>query len=288
MWLLLVGAAGALVPAPARGQWMGKQTGCGKPGLTANPNRPTVANPADITQYGVLELEYGWDRTSLDAGARVTTAGGLLKFAMLCDIELRWTMTNYIGENTAAGGQQGTGDNWFGSQIRFYKQTPRVPSMAVSYAAKFPSASTAKGLGSGRYDHELTFLASKDFGQSHFDFNASWFFIGRAAASGYDSDNQINLAFSHPLVSGLGFTAELYGNTQLNAATPGFASSLWALTYTILPRLVVDGGIDVGITHGAPQKRFFAGFTFSIVDVYRLGRRSPEPAKPLSERVAGR
>jgi len=24
-------------------------------------NRPTVANPADITQYGVLEVEYGYN-----------------------------------------------------------------------------------------------------------------------------------------------------------------------------------------------------------------------------------
>ncbi len=39
---------------------MGKQTGCYADSMAANPNRPTVANPADITQYGVLELEYGW------------------------------------------------------------------------------------------------------------------------------------------------------------------------------------------------------------------------------------
>jgi hypothetical protein len=36
-----------------------------------------------------------------------------------------------------------------------------------------------------------------------------------------------------------------------------------------LPRLVVDGGIDVGITHGAPQKRFFAGVTYSITNIYK-------------------
>lgn len=41
---------------------MGKQTGCYADSIAANPNRPTVANPADITQYGVVELEYGWDR----------------------------------------------------------------------------------------------------------------------------------------------------------------------------------------------------------------------------------
>src|SRR4029077_16135876 len=58
-----------LAPA-ARAQWMGHQTDCYAPTIQANPNRPTVANPADITQYGVLELEYGWDQSSLGAGAR--------------------------------------------------------------------------------------------------------------------------------------------------------------------------------------------------------------------------
>ena len=46
----------------ATGQWMGKQTACYADSIVANPNRPTVADPADITQYGVLELEYGCDR----------------------------------------------------------------------------------------------------------------------------------------------------------------------------------------------------------------------------------
>jgi hypothetical protein len=45
-------------------QWMGKQTDCYADSIAANPNRPTVANPADITQYGVLELEHGWDQGS--------------------------------------------------------------------------------------------------------------------------------------------------------------------------------------------------------------------------------
>src|SRR5712671_909397 len=72
-----------------KGQWMGKQTGCYAPSIVANPNRPTVADPADITQYGVLEVEYGWDRVSPLENVRQTSLGGLLKFGLLCDVELR-------------------------------------------------------------------------------------------------------------------------------------------------------------------------------------------------------
>ncbi|MGB0036092.1 MAG: transporter, partial [Candidatus Acidiferrales bacterium] len=187
---------------------------------------------------------------------------------LLCDVELRWTMTSLLAQNDQAGGQVGTGDNWFGAQIRLYRQTARVPTIAVSYAAKAPTASREKGLGSGQMDHSLTFLASKDILGIHYDYNTTAFFIGRPGGSGFDRNFQFNLSLSRPIKGPLGFTGEFYGNTELNAANPGFASALWALTYNVSPRLVLDGGIDTGLTHGATQKRFFVGMTYSIANLY--------------------
>jgi hypothetical protein len=80
----------------AVGQWMGRQTGCYADSIAANPNRPTVSNPAHVTQYGVLELEYGFDRFWPQEGIRQTSLGGLLKFGMFCDIELRWNTTSLL------------------------------------------------------------------------------------------------------------------------------------------------------------------------------------------------
>src|ERR1700674_3534943 len=151
----------------AVGQWMGKQTGCyadsiAANSITANPNRPTVANPADITQYGVLELEYGWDRLLPGVGVQQTSVGGLLKFGMLCDVELRWNTTSFLSQTDASGTHRSFGDNWLGPQIRVYRQTKRVPTLAFAYAIKIPSASTKDGLGTGHVDHAFTFLGSKD------------------------------------------------------------------------------------------------------------------------------
>src|SRR5262249_6924885 len=94
--------AGAI---PAGAQWIGKQTGCYPDSLNANPNRPTVANPADITQYGVLELEYGFDHFWNEADQRETSFGGLVKFAVLCDVELRWNTTSYLWQTDSTGTQ---------------------------------------------------------------------------------------------------------------------------------------------------------------------------------------
>ncbi|HEV2728951.1 MAG TPA: hypothetical protein VGV15_02875, partial [Terriglobales bacterium] len=96
----------------AVGQWMGRQTSCYADPIAANPNRPTVTNPAHVTQYGVLELEYGWDRFWPEEGTRQTSLGGLLKFGMFCDIELRWNTTSFLSQTDAGGTHQTFGDNW--------------------------------------------------------------------------------------------------------------------------------------------------------------------------------
>ena len=257
---------------PASAQRIGKQTGCYATSLAANPNRPTVADPADITQYGVLEVEYGWDREWPEAGTRQTSLGGLLKFAMLCDVELRWDSTVFLSQTDASGTHRTFGDTWLGAQFRLYHQTKRVPTLAFGYAGKIPSASTVDGLGSGYVDHQFKFLASKDIVGFHFDFNASQFLIGRPQG-GFDQNQQYNLAFSHVLHGKFQFTGEFYGDTKLNETQPGYASSLWALVYVVRPRLVIDGGFEAGLTPGGPHRHAFAGVTYSIGNLYRRQQR---------------
>ena len=255
---------------------MGRQTGCYADSIVANPNRPTVSNPAHVTQYGVLELEYGWDQFWLEENVHQTSTGGLLKFGMLCDVELRWNTTSFLSQTDANGSTHRTfGDNWLGTEIRFHRQNGRLPTMAFSYALKIPSASTESGLGTGRVDHSFTLGASENVAHFNLDFNFTQFLIGRTNASGFDKNQLLALAFSRPVHGGLQFVGEFYGETQLNQTTPGFASSIWALTYTILPRLVIDGGFETGLTSGGPHRHAFFGATYSIANLYRKIRKQP-------------
>jgi hypothetical protein len=252
---------------------MGKQTNCYTDSIAANPNRPTVSNPAHVTQYGVLELEYGLDRQWPQEGVRQTSSGGLLKFGLLCDIELRWDTESFLSQTDGTGTHTSFGDNWLGTEIRFHRQTTRLPTMAFSYAFKIPSASTENGLGSGRVDHSFTFGASESVAHFNFDFNFTEFLVGQPTASGFDTNLQLALAFSHAIHGSLQFAGEFYGDTQLNTTTQGFASSLWAVTYTVIPRFVIDGGFEVGLTTGGPHRHAFLGLTYSIANLYPGWRR---------------
>lgn len=254
---------------------MGKQTGCYADSIVANPNRPTVSNPAHVTQYGVLELEYGWDRFWREEHIHQTSMGGLLKFGLFCDIELRWNTTSFLSQTDSSGTHQTFGDNWLGTEIRFHRQTTYLPTMAFSYTYKIPSASTEDGLGTGRGDHSFTFGASENIAHFNLDFNATQFLLGRPNAVGFDENQQLALAFSRTIHGGLQFVGEFYGQTELNMTTPGFASSLWAITYTVVPRLVIDGGFEVGLSSGGPHRHAFVGATYSIANLYPGRRRKP-------------
>ena len=119
--------------------------------IVSNPNRPTVADPADITQFGVAEIEYGFS-----ASKNIQSFDGLLKFAFAKDLELR------IGTNTflrdASVPVHGAGDTTLGLQWRAVHQKKFVPTMSLSYLAKAPTAPDA--LGSSEWDHEVKVLLS--------------------------------------------------------------------------------------------------------------------------------
>src|SRR5882762_9879644 len=245
-----------------------------KDGIVANPNRPTVANPADITQYGVLEVEYGYNHVMGLQRERDNNFVGLFKFAATCNLEIRWDTDTLLRQNIGGTTQTGFGDNALGFQYRFVRQKKFVPAMAISYSLTFPSASASNGLGTGKYDHQIRFLASKDILGVHFDFNTAYFFLGRPSSGGTDQNAQMNLAFSHPIYKKLQFTGEFYGDMRFNSGALAFADGLWALTYTVTPRLVIDSGIDHALNSAAPFHRtYFVGVTYSIADIYRALHR---------------
>jgi Putative MetA-pathway of phenol degradation len=252
------------------------QAQCPRPAngsIAANPNRPTIADPADITQFGVLEAEYGYEHVAARAKELENNLGGLLKFAVACDLEIRWDTDSLLHRSSPGETDTGTGDNWLGFQYRFHRQSRYAPSLAFGYSLKFPSASVSKGFGNGFYDHQFKFLASKDLRGFHFDYNVSGFRVGRPG--GADNNVEMNLAFSHRLRGKLQFTGEFYGDTELNPQTPSYTSGLWAFTYAITPWLVVDAGMDHALAAGAPfNRRVFAGVTYSIADLYAGHRRS--------------
>jgi hypothetical protein len=249
--------------------------------IAASPTRPVITDGADVIQTGVVELESGWASGWPGGGVRQDSFGSLYKIGLFCNFEFRVSTNAFQGQTNPNGsGVSGMGDVWYSGQYRFVTQHKSVPSLAVIYAAKEPAASAAKGLGSGQMDHIVALAAGKPFGKTFASFEMKEILSGRQGTSGFDKNSEISLNLARPVSRRLGIIGELYGDTQKNAATPGFASNLWALQYSPNARLIFDAGVDIGITNGAPHKRVFAGVSYAVGDLYKSLRHAPVSSHP--------
>src|SRR5262249_11383556 len=129
---------------------------------------------------GVIELEFGLQRSSFRDGSDLFWTPALLKLGLLRRVELR------IGDNgllrqTAPGAmaEDGVGDLVLGGQWCVVRNGGLGLDSAVQYSVKLPTANPDKGLGSGHVDQTLMLLLSRDFGPFHADFNLLETWLGR-------------------------------------------------------------------------------------------------------------
>jgi hypothetical protein len=133
--------------------------------IAASPTRPAITDSAEVIQTGVVELESGWASGWPGGGVRQDSFGNLYKMGLFCNFEFRASTNVFQGQTNPNGGRvSGVGDAWYSGQYRFVTQKKPTPSISIIYAAKEPTASVTKGLGSGRLDQLVALSVGKPFG----------------------------------------------------------------------------------------------------------------------------
>jgi hypothetical protein len=242
--------------------------------VSAKPTRPNLAYSTDTTQCGVVEADYGWSAQWPGDGSRQNSLSSSVRFGITRSLDVRWGGDNFVSVNGGASAAQGTGDNWLGARYRFREQTAHAPTLALSYTVKVPTASPAKGFGSGYADHGVTLLASKDIQKYHFDFNLVSTWLG--SQNGFENSTVGVLACWRPLTKRLSIVGESHGGSQ--AGLSPYASILVGAAYSVNSRFVLDTAFENAVTSGAPQKRFLLGATYAIGNAYsRMARPALRP-----------
>jgi hypothetical protein len=245
---------------------------CWDPRVISVPSRPTVSNGAETTQCGVVEMEYGLEREwPTDALHRDDLTGGL-RLGLTPKIDLHWSSADFLHVSDSSGSRTAFGDTWLGAKYHFLKQSKTLPDLAFFYQIKIP-AGDVPAISSGKVDHSFSFLVSKDVKALHVDFNVIELLAGKPIGGGSDHNTGFALSGSVPILRSLSVVAEGYGSTFLNEDNPAFASTMVGFTYEVNPRLILDTGLDVGVTREAPRKRIYIGVTYAIGNVYRLAHR---------------
>jgi len=233
------------------------------------PSRPTVSNPAEFQKPGVLQLEYGYNANFHATGVSVQQDTPLaLRFAVNRRLLLELDADSPFSQTSGGIRTTGAGDTQLGIQVVLQHESESRPGVAIAYFVKLPTASSTKGLGSGRVDHAWTGLVSKDVRGTTIDFNFSYVLAGRTSSSGHVSSGQAALALSRSVSKRFGIQGEISGSSRQDLQL-GSLFALGAVTLQVNRRLVLDTGTRFGLTSDAPKVGIFAGFTVGIADLYK-------------------
>jgi hypothetical protein len=234
--------------------------------MEVNPNRPTFATPALTTRSGQAELEWGGQQTRMRDDSRDFGTPTLIKLGLMKDLELRLGSPGYL-QLSAPDTEtiSGFGDVNLAVQWCYLHDGLFAMDQAVQVNHTFATANAGKGLGNGAPSDSLMLLFSRDLGAHHLDMNLLETWIGRPPQDGGGRVRQpaLTTSLSHPITEAWSLTGEVYaiGRTELN---PRIVSNLWALGYKVSPGLVLDIGLDLGLTHGAQKVSYFAGLTVGL------------------------
>ncbi len=237
-----------------------------EPPIEVNPNRPTFATPALTTQPGVAELEWGVQRSTFRDDSTSFGTPTLLKFGLVKDLELRLGSPGFLrlapaGDATTSG----LGDLNLGVQWCYLHDGLFGTDQAIQLAHTFPTASSSQGLGNGAPIDILTLIFSRDAGPYHIDVNLleSWIGLTPDLGGGRATQTAGTVSVTRNLSDQWSITGELYA-IQATPVNDHIVSNLWCVAYKVSKRLVLDAGVDVGLSHGAPRYTVFTGLTVGL------------------------
>jgi hypothetical protein len=251
----------------------------------ANPARPTVTNPATLPPVGYLQFEQGFvqanESPELD---RQFSVNQVTKIAVHSRLMFQFITQPFAV--SVADGKHDTaeGDLDLGVQAVISKGEGRIPTVSAGYI-HLVRGGHAADLDVGSFTQSAVLLASGDLRGFHYDTN----FLLSSQESGAVRRAQFGqtLSVSHPLwVPKLGLAGEIWHFTQPFVAETYRAvphpksnavGTLWTLSFTARPNLILDAGLERGLTVTSTQWQGFAGFTYVLP--HRLWRRRDTPAK---------
>jgi hypothetical protein len=228
---------------------------------TANPGRPTVATPATLTPLGYLQLETGLlAATNFGEFSRRFAVNEVSKVTVHPRAQLIFALEPLVlarGANAPAGAT--AGGSALGAQAVVVDGAGERATVSVGFMQAL-SEGTAPDLDIGSARQSLIFLVSDDVAGIHIDANLMLNRQQDAGRHRAQHGQTLSLARS---VRAVVIFAEVWHFTQpfLTAKTAG---TLWGVSYSVRPNLVLDGGFNYGLTKTSTPWEFFAGFTYVI------------------------
>ncbi len=228
------------------------------------PERPTVATHAGTVAPGWLEIESGGEWDHYRDGGRVVSIPTNLKVGVGPRAQLNFIAAEFLGTAGDAS-VRGIGDVTIGLKYRIVDDAPVVGDFAILPSVKLPTASSARGLGTGTTDGSLLLISSHSIGPADVDINAGVTHRSGNGATAPKLATIWTISAGAPIAGQFGWTAEIFGfpGTSGEAGVKGTAALLTGPTYQPAVWLAVDAGVIAPLT-GPQPRAIYAGFVWNI------------------------
>ena len=226
----------------------------------ANPGRPTVSSPAALTPVGYLQFETGIVRAT-DSPNGVSSRFGIsnvTKLAVHKRVELFASIEPAVHSHIGDVVISDTGGISAGVQV-LIAEGSNGKKFGASYTRSLYGGN-APDLDVGSSKQTLLLLASGDGAGFHADFNV--FLNDQQDDRGHRLQNGVSICVSRP-VGPITVAGEFWTFSQplLSNRTAG---TLWAVSYSIRPNLVIDAFVNRGLRRTSTRWQLGAGFTYLL------------------------
>jgi len=232
------------------------------------PDRPDVTNGTHIVDVGLLQMEVGVQRVRLGPGSTNFSTPTTFRVGLTDWIEVRFGGDGLVSAtDPVTGTTSGIGNVQLGAKVRLWADPGGIPVLSILPAINLPTASAAKGLGSGQSDLTLSLLTGTDFlTRGHIDVNYGFGMIGSGPGLHRFSQHLLSASASAEIPGPVTPYLEYFWISRQDPHGGIVAAMDGGAIYVITPRFAIDGGAQWSLSHAAPSS-VFAGLSVIIGNI---------------------
>lgn len=218
--------------------------------------------PGDYT----LKYSVSAGISSRHGGAETARSGFAFNVYLTHRLNVEIDNDNFITSKTGTNPRKtGVGDTtiYIGDDLLVEEDKKNHPAISISYGIKLPTASAAKGLGSGKVDHTFSGSVIKTFQEKNrFQFDVGDNMAGRTNTTGFDHFPFAGGSFERALDKKHRLHFEVAGDF----ATSKAHADMYSLDYLktkLSQNLSLKTGMRFGLTPNVSRAGVFVGISYS-------------------------
>jgi hypothetical protein len=229
------------------------------------PDRPDVTNGTHIVGVGLVQIEAGGTFGRPVPGQRTFSSPVTARIGVLEWLELRVGTDGLLMQSDRNTRISGIGNLQAGAKLRLWADESGAPVLSILPTVNLPTASVAKGFGSGDPDYTIVLLTGTDLGpRAHVDVNYGIGAIGAGRRSAHFVQHLVSASASVSAARGWDPYFEAFWFSRQDPDAGASSAIDFGTIYTMTRRVAIDGGVEFGTSHAAPDVQVFAGVTLVL------------------------